>query len=190
METLRVRIPAEAAGEFSSPESTSCADSYSLSVPTPVLLQWHVKDPSHSAKSTDGRLHQNMHAPLTQQSQSGLTMPLSRHSVGILSGNELTHNSSGNTWSQSSQLAGPLSNDPGLNNGISVHELISTKKKKKKPRRGMSGRTFSRISRKRGKSHHHHHVFEMVYCPSCACWKPITSFSALETVYSPASMCY
>ena len=30
---LRVRIPAEAAGEFSSPESTLCADSYSVSVP-------------------------------------------------------------------------------------------------------------------------------------------------------------
>ena len=33
---------------------------------TTVLLQWHVKDPSHSAKSAGGRLHQNMHTPLTQ----------------------------------------------------------------------------------------------------------------------------
>ena len=49
---------------------------------TPVLLQWHVKDPGHSAKSAGGRLHLNMHTPLTQWSQSGLTMPLSRHSVG------------------------------------------------------------------------------------------------------------
>ena len=49
---------------------------------TPVLLQWHIKDPSHSAKGAGGRLHLNMLTPLTQQSRSGLTMPLSRHSVG------------------------------------------------------------------------------------------------------------
>ena len=49
---------------------------------TPVLPQWHVKDPSHSAKSAGGRLHLNMHTHLTQRSRSGLTMPLSRHSVG------------------------------------------------------------------------------------------------------------
>ena len=33
IERLQVRIPAGAAGEFSSPESTLCADSYSVSVP-------------------------------------------------------------------------------------------------------------------------------------------------------------
>ena len=156
IEKLRVWIPAGAAGEFSSPESTLYTDSYSVSIPPPVLLQWHVKDPSHSAKSTDGRLHQNMHTPLTQQSRSGLTMPLSRHSVGILSGNELTHNSSGNTWSQSSQLAGPLWTDPGLKSGISVRELSSTKKKKKKRRQGMNCRTFSQNAHGQGKNHHHH----------------------------------
>ena len=57
IERLRVRIPAGAAGEFSSPEITFCADSYSVPVPTPVLLQWNVKDPGHSAKSAGGRLH-------------------------------------------------------------------------------------------------------------------------------------
>ena len=45
-------------------------------------------------------------------------------------GNELTRNSSGNTWSQSSQLAEPLWTDPGLKSGISVRELIFTLKKK------------------------------------------------------------
>ena len=35
IERLRVRIPAGAAGEFSSPELTFCADSYSVSVPPP-----------------------------------------------------------------------------------------------------------------------------------------------------------
>ena len=59
-----------------------CADSYSVSVPPPVLPQWHVKDPGHSAKSEGGRLHLNTRATLTQRSRKGLTMPLSRHGVG------------------------------------------------------------------------------------------------------------
>ena len=50
---------------------------------TPMLPQWHVKDPNHSAKSAGGRLHLNMHTPLTHWSQSALTMPLSWQSVGI-----------------------------------------------------------------------------------------------------------
>ena len=82
IERLRVRIPARAAGEFSSPGSTLCADSYSVSVPHLVLPQWHVKDPGYSAKCTSGRFHLNTHTPLTHRSRSGLTMPLSRHSVG------------------------------------------------------------------------------------------------------------
>ena len=47
-----------------------------------VLPHWHIKEPRHSAKSAGGRLHLNTHTSLTQQNQSGLTMPLSRHSVG------------------------------------------------------------------------------------------------------------
>ena len=46
-----------------------------------MLPQWHVKDPGHPAKSAGGRLHPHMHTSLTQQSWSGLTMPLSRHKV-------------------------------------------------------------------------------------------------------------
>ena len=94
-----------------------------------MLSQWHVKDPGHSAKSADGRLHLNTHTPMTQRSRSGLTMPLSRHGVGILSGNELARNSSGNTGPQSSQLAEQQWTDPGLKSGISARELISIKKK-------------------------------------------------------------
>ena len=48
---------------------------------TPLLPQWHVKDPGHFAESADGRLHLNTHTPLTKRSRSGLTTPLSRHSV-------------------------------------------------------------------------------------------------------------
>ena len=47
----------------------------------PVLPQWHIKGPVHSAKSTGGRLHLNTHTPMTQRSQSGLTIPLSRYSL-------------------------------------------------------------------------------------------------------------
>ena len=60
IERLRVQIPA---GEFSSPGSTFCADSYFGICSTPVLLQWHVKDPGQSAKSAGGRLQLNTHAP-------------------------------------------------------------------------------------------------------------------------------
>ena len=51
IERLRVRIPAGAAGEFSSPGSTFCADAYFGIRFTTVLPQQHVKDPGHSAKS-------------------------------------------------------------------------------------------------------------------------------------------
>ena len=79
----------------------------------PVLPQWHVKDPGHSAKSAGGRLHLNTHtSSLIRGSRSELTMPLSRHSGGNLSRNELTRTSRGNTRSQSSQLAEPLWTDP------------------------------------------------------------------------------
>ena len=63
-------------------ESTLCTGSLFGVYSTPMLPQWHIKDPSHSAKSAGDRLHLNMHTPLTQPSRSGLTMPLSRHSVG------------------------------------------------------------------------------------------------------------
>ena len=49
---------------------------------TPVLPQWHVKDPSHSAKTAGGRFHQSTHTPWNQRSRSGLTLLLSRHGAG------------------------------------------------------------------------------------------------------------
>ena len=51
---------------------------------------------------------------------------------GNLSGNELTRNSSENTRPQLSQLAEPLWTDPGLKSDISVRELMSTLKQKRK----------------------------------------------------------
>ena len=61
IERSRVRIPAGAAGEFSSPESTICADFYFGIRSTPVLPQQHVKDPGHSARSAGDRLQLNTH---------------------------------------------------------------------------------------------------------------------------------
>ena len=65
--------------------------------------------------------------PLAQQ--SGLTL-LSRHCVETHKESEFSHNSSGNTWPQSSQLAELLWTHPGWNSGLHVHQLISTKKLK------------------------------------------------------------
>ena len=70
---------------------------------TPMLPQWHVKDTDHSGKSAGGRLHLNTHTTLTQQSRCGLTMPLSRHSVGIFQETSSPATSQG-TRGQSYQL--------------------------------------------------------------------------------------
>ena len=85
---------------------------------------------THINKSAGGRLRLNSHTPLTKQSQSGLTMPLCRESMG--------------TYQESSSHAirqGTLSHSclsslshygliPGLRSRISVNDLISTLKKK------------------------------------------------------------
>ena len=81
--TVASSNPAGAAGEFfSSRVSSVCWLLFGVRS-TPVLPQWHVKDPGHSVKSAGGRLHSNTHTPLTKRSRSGLTMPLSRQNVGI-----------------------------------------------------------------------------------------------------------
>ena len=59
-------------------------------------------------------------------------MPLFRHSEGTYQETSSQRNSSGNTRPQSSQPAEPLWIDPRLKIEISVRELISTFKKKKK----------------------------------------------------------
>ena len=124
IEGLQVRVPAEVVGEFSS--SGLIFRVLLIQCPFhPVLLQWHIKDLDHSAKSAGGRLHLNVYTPLTQRSWNGLTV-LSRHSLGTYQRNELKCNSSGNTQPQLSQLAEPLWTDSGLKCCIGVHKLIST----------------------------------------------------------------
>ena len=56
IERSQVHVLAGVAGEYSSPGSTFCADSYFGIHPTAVLPQSHLKHPSHSAKSAGGRL--------------------------------------------------------------------------------------------------------------------------------------
>ena len=63
IERSRVRFAARAVGEFYSPVSTFCADSYFGIRSTPVLLQYHVKDPGHSTKNAGGRLQLNTQTP-------------------------------------------------------------------------------------------------------------------------------
>ena len=141
IERLRVRIPAGAAGEFSSPESTFCADSYPVSVPSPCSIpQWHVKDPGHSTKNAGLSLHLNTHTSLTQRRRSGMTMPLSKHSAGTY------QETSSHATCQGTGCHSRLSSLShcglilAIKSGISVRELISSSKKH---RREMNGRTFS-----------------------------------------------
>ena len=85
IERSLVQIPVEAVGEFYSPGSTFCADSYFGIHSTPMLPQYHVKDPGHPAKSAGGSLQLNMHTPyevmyvtlheVTSVSYTHLTLP-------------------------------------------------------------------------------------------------------------------
>ena len=109
-----------------------------------MLLQWHIEDPGHSAKSAGARIHLNTHTPfrLYPSKFEWANYAAVRAECWNLSGNVLTRNMSGNTRSQVSQFAEPLSTDPGLKSGISLLELIFTSKKKK-GRRGINCLTFS-----------------------------------------------
>ena len=108
-----------------------------------MLLQCKVKDPGYSADSEGGRLHLNTHTSLTQRSQSGLSMPLSRHSVGTYQEtsshaarqgtldhsrlSSLSH--CGLILAKRVELVYALWTEADQKGGISVRELISTLKK-------------------------------------------------------------
>ena len=115
-----------------------------------MLPHWHIKDPGHSAKSAGDRLHLNVHTPLPHRSRADYAAVQAK--CGNLSGNELTCNSSGNTWSQLSQLTEPLWTDPGLKSGIRLRELISTLKRKKKQAQNELSNILPKSSHGRRKS--------------------------------------
>ena len=127
IERLRVRIPAGAAGEFFFfLQSQFC-------VLTPIRCPFHPRVTTVARKRP--RLFcQNYrwqvapkHAYTLDPSKSEWADNAAvQAECGNLSGKELTRNSSGNTRSQSSQLAKPMWTDTGLKSGISVRELIST----------------------------------------------------------------
>ena len=125
IERLRVRIPAGVVEEFSSPESTLCADSYSVSVPTRVTAVARKRPRPFCQKCSWQVTPKHAYTPNPTKSE-WTDYAAVQAQCGNLSGNELTHNTSGNTRSQSPQLAEPLWTDLGLKSGISVRELIST----------------------------------------------------------------
>ena len=81
---LQDRIPAGAAGEFSSPQSTLYADSYFVSAPPPGYCSGTYRTLVILPKNAGGRTHLSTWYTLepTKSKQADLTMPLSRHSVG------------------------------------------------------------------------------------------------------------
>ena len=99
-----------------------CADSVSV---LPCVTAMARKRPRSFCQKCRWQINLNTHTPDPRKSEWAEYAAVQAE-CGNLSGNELTRNSSGNTWSQSSQLAEPLRTDPGLKKGISVHELIST----------------------------------------------------------------
>ena len=115
-------IPGRSSRRISPRVAFLCWISFSV-CSTPVLLQWHEKDPDHSAESAGGRLP---HA-CTFDSQSGLTM-LFGHSRGTCHGNKLTCNSSGSACPVVSACWANVDWFLASENGIDAHELISNQK--------------------------------------------------------------
>ena len=112
-----------------------------------MLLQWHVKDPGQKCRWQVTPKLAYAHDSTKLEWADYATVQAKR---GNLSGNELTRKPSGNTRSQSSQLAEPLWTDPVLKIGISVRELISTLKTrpKKKEKKEQAGSELSNILQK------------------------------------------
>ena len=121
IERLQVRVPAGAAGEFSSPELSFCADSKSLFVPSRVTAvackrprsffqkySWQVA-PKHAY--TRGPTKSEW-ADYTVQAQGGNLSGKRPHTQLVK-----------DTWQQSSQLAEPLWSDRPRNLSITTPAL-------------------------------------------------------------------
>ena len=91
-----------------------------------------------------------MHTSLTQWRQSGLTMPLCRHSVGTYLETS-THATHQGTLGHSHLSSLSHCGHSGWKSGIVCGTLSPLKKKK--CRRGMNGQTFSQTPRTWGRSH-------------------------------------
>ena len=147
IERLRVRILAEAAGEFSSPESALCAESYSVSVPPPCTAVAR-KRPLSSCEKYRWQITPKHTYTLDPAKSEWADCAAVQALCGKLSGNELTRNLSGNIQPQSTRLAEPLWTDPGIKSGISVRELIlprTKNKTKQKIKKAQTGNEWSSI---------------------------------------------
>ena len=125
---VRVRIPAGASGEFSSPELILCADSYSASV-LPRVTAVASKRPRSFCQKGRWQVAPKHAYPFDPTKSEWADYAAVRAQCGNLSGNELTRNLSENLRLQSSQLAEPLWTDYGINSEISVREPIPSPKK-------------------------------------------------------------
>ena len=133
---LRVRIPAGTAGEFSSPELTLNADSYSVSILTHVIAVACKRPWSFCQKCRWQVMPKHAHTLDPTKSEWAEYAAVQAQCGNLSSGNKLTRNLSGNIQPQSSQLTDPLCTDPGIKSGIGVCKLVSTSKKKKKMQLG------------------------------------------------------
>ena len=123
-----------------------------------MLQQWHVKDPGHSAESVGGRLNLNMHTPLTQWSWSGLTLPLSRHSVGPVRKRAHTQFVMERSVTVISARWAIVDWSWPKEWNECVQANFYLKQNKKKCRQGMNCWTFSQNHCKQGKSHKKSHT--------------------------------
>ena len=125
IERLRVRIPEGVAGEFSSPELTVCADSYSCPF-HPRVTTVTRKRPRSVCPKCRWQVTPKHAYTLDPSKSEWADYAAVQAECGNLSGNELTRKLSGDIRPQSSQLVEPLWTDPGLKSGISVPDLIFT----------------------------------------------------------------
>ena len=116
-------MPVEAAGEYSSPEQTFCADSYSVSVPPRVTAVTCKRPWSFCQKCRWQAIHQHAYALDPTLSKwadyccPGIVWEPIRE-TNLLATRQ-------GTLDQSSELAELLWTDLGVKREISVHELIT-----------------------------------------------------------------
>ena len=106
------RIPAGAPGEFSSPESALCDDSYRCPF-HPRVTAVARKRPRPFWQKCRWQVTLKHAYTLDPSKSEWADYAAVQAECWNLSGNELTRNPSGNTRSQSSQLVEPLWTDPG-----------------------------------------------------------------------------
>ena len=133
-----------------------CADSYSVSVPPRVTAVARKKTRSFCQKCWWQVIpkHPDIHNP---RRWSGLTIPLSRHSVRIYPETSLHATCQGTFGHSRLSSLSHCGLILAYKSGKSVRELISTLKKQKR-RRGMNCQTFSQNPCTRGKSHYPHTI--------------------------------